>query len=155
VGEDRRLTAAPADLAALYRDLDALFASASCPRSTRCCRFRETGRTPYVTPLELRRVLKAIDRRGGRLPRGGNGEDCPLLLADGACSIYPDRPFGCRTHFCGEAMLPQGQRRKEVEALAKQLRSLCERDGGTELVPLTTPLGQAFDRDGRRLRSRG
>ena len=47
-------------------------------------------------------------RRGGRLPRGGGEGDCPLLLPDGGCSVYEDRPFGCRTYFCGDATLPAG-----------------------------------------------
>ncbi len=149
------LAVAQAELAEIYREVDALFAASSCPRSTRCCRFRETGRTPYVTPVEMRRVLSAIDRRGGRLPRQAEAPgDCPLLLRDGGCSVYADRPFGCRTFFCGDATLPDGSRRREVEALARRLRAVSERAGETELVPLTTHLERAFDASGRRIRSR-
>lgn len=141
-----------AELDTIYRELDALFASSSCPRSTRCCKFKQTGRTPYVSPPEIERVLKAIDRRGGRLPKDTTEGDCPLLLPTGGCSIYADRPFGCRTYFCDDATLPEGNRRPEVERLAQRLRTLSERSGKSDLVPLTTHLRAGFDKTGRRLR---
>lgn len=130
--------------------LGELFSNATCPRSTRCCRFRETGRVPYVWPSEARRVVLGVMRRGGKLPRGGGEGDCPLLLADGGCSIYADRPFGCRTFFCRDAMLPSGPMRREVDALAKRLRTASEAAGETELAPLTTFLERSFGKDGRR-----
>ena len=141
-----------ATLAAVYEGLGALFSDSSCLRSTRCCRFKQTGRVPYVWPMEARRVLKGIARRGGRLPLGGATGDCPLLLEDGACSIYEDRPFGCRTFFCRDATLPQGPRRREVDALAMQLRGASEALGERELVPLTTALDPWFDKEGRKRR---
>lgn len=141
-----------AELQAVYDGLGALFQGSSCPRSTRCCRFRRTGRTPYLWPIEARRVLAGVARRGGRLPMSGESGDCPLLLADGGCSVYADRPFGCRTFFCDDAMLPAGTRRREVDVLAKRLRTLSEQLGERELVPLTTWLEQSFDREGRRVR---
>ncbi len=141
-----------AELDRIYAELDALFASASCPRSTRCCRFRETGRVPYVWPVEARRALAAIARRGGRLPRQPVEGACPLLVTGGACAIYPDRPFGCRTFYCATATLPDGHRRREVERLARRLRAVSEPVGG-ELLPLTTVLARDFDSTGRRRKS--
>jgi Fe-S-cluster containining protein len=143
------------ELEGVYSELSALFASSSCPRSTRCCRFAKTGKTPYMWPVEARRVLKGIERRGGKLPNEGESGDCPLLLKSGVCSVYADRPFGCRTFFCGDAVLPEGSRRKEVDALAKRLRTVSEQAGEIELAPLTTYLGRWFDREGRRIRGRG
>ena len=143
---------ADAELSEVFTALGQLFSDASCPRSTRCCRFRKTGRVPYLWPVEGRRVLKGIGRRGGRLPRQSEEGECPLLLADGGCSIYEDRPFGCRTFFCDDATLPSGNRRREVDALAKRLRSLSEALGEPDLVPLTTILDTSFDREGRRRR---
>jgi Fe-S-cluster containining protein len=102
--------------------------------------------------MEARRVLKGVARRGGRLPRQGGPGDCPLLLEDGACSVYEDRPFGCRTFFCRDATLPQGPRRREVDVLAMRLRGASESLGERELVPLTTALEPWFDREGRRRR---
>jgi Fe-S-cluster containining protein len=138
------------ELEQVFVELGGLFASSSCPRSTRCCRFKQTGRTPYLFPVEGRRVLLGIARRGGKLPGQGAPGDCPLILKDGGCSIYADRPFGCRTFFCDDATLPEGNRRREVDALAKRLRTTSERLGEPELVPLTTILEQSFDREGRR-----
>jgi len=138
------------ELESILQRLSGLFSSATCPRSTRCCRFKQTGRTPYLWPVEARRVLKGIGRRGGRLPREGAPGDCPLLLKDGGCSIYADRPFGCRTFFCDDATLPQGNRRQEVDSLSRELRGVSERLGETDLVPLTTYLDRWFDKDGRR-----
>ena len=92
------MTPAESALEAIYAELSSLFANATCPRSTRCCRFVKTGRVPYVWPVEAERVLKAIARRGGRLPRGGEPGDCPLLKSDGFCSIYEDRPLICREY---------------------------------------------------------
>lgn len=148
----RRTDPGSEGLAAIHAELEVLFSGSSCPRSTRCCRFRETGRTPYVWPVEARAVLRAVARLGGRLVRGGGEGDCPLLREDGACSVYESRPFGCRTHFCGEAQLPGGRRRPEVDALAQRLRGLSEALGERELLPLTTVLARAFDRDGRQRR---
>jgi hypothetical protein len=137
-------------LEGVFAELGALYSDATCPRSTRCCRFKQTGRVPYVWPVEGRRVLAGIARRGGRLPMQGAPGDCPLILADGGCSVYADRPFGCRTFFCDDATLPHGNRRREVDVLAKRLRTASEGLGERELVPLTTILEQAFDREGRR-----
>lgn len=147
-----RETGERAALSAVYEGLGELFRDASCPRSTRCCRFRRTGRVPYVWPMEARRVLAGVGRRGGRLPLKGGPGDCPLLLEDGACSVYEDRPFGCRTFFCRDATLPEGPRRREVDALAMRLRGASEALGERELVPLTTALEPYFDKDGRRRR---
>src|SRR4051812_29178971 len=102
----------------------------------------------------MERVLVAIGRRGGRLPRRAADGVCPLLGKDGpggaSCTIYEDRPFGCRTYFCDDATLPDGNRRAEVDRLARDLRAVAERAGDAEVVPLTSRLSAAFDRDGRR-----
>jgi len=139
-------------LQVIYDDLSGAFANASCPRSTRCCRFKQTGLTPYVWPVEGERVLAAVARNGNRLPRGGEPGDCPLLKRDGSCSIYADRPFGCRTYFCSDATLPDGHPRAAVDAAAKALRTLSDERRERDLVPLSTYLDKAFGADGRRRR---
>lgn len=146
------MTPSESTLDTIYAELARLNEGASCPRSGRCCRFRETGRVPYVWPVEANRVLRAIGRRGGRMPRGAGEENCPLLLPDGGCSIYADRPFGCRTFFCDDAVLPPGRRRQAIERLARELRAAAEGEG--ELLPLTTHLDRAFSRGGRRRAAR-
>ena len=101
-----------------------------------------------------RPVLAGGDHPYLRLPLGGESGDCPLIKPDGGCSIYADRPFGCRTYFCGDATLPDGHPRREIDRLSKELRTLSEQSGERDLLPLTTWLDRSFDKDGRRKRSR-
>lgn len=158
----------PAQLAALealYREVDAVYAQTSCPGSSECCRFARTGRTPYVTPLELALVTRAIKRRGNTLPKrpaplhvrlpvvgeGGTAVDetfpelddedpCPLLDPTGRCSIYASRPFGCRTFFCERARSDRYVPHREMLVLLGRLKAL---NGplGSEGRPLTRALG--------------
>jgi len=136
-------------LRALYAEADALYEGACCPRSTGCCRFRESGREPWLGRAEADAVLRAIAARGGRLPRGGGEGDCPLLRADGGCSIYADRPFGCRTFFCVDATIPTPPRRRELERLTTALRALSDATGDDTVAPLTAWLGPHVRSDGR------
>ena len=43
------------DIEAIYRDAEASLPARNCQRLTRCCRFAETGREPYVTRAEVLR----------------------------------------------------------------------------------------------------
>src|SRR5205823_5208735 len=82
---------------AIYRLADAAFARWSCPSSGECCQLAKTGRQPWLWPSEW----KLIAARKGP-PRADGG--CPFLDAAGArCTVYADRPLGCRTFFCGRA----------------------------------------------------
>jgi len=130
-------------LVALYQEVDALYSGASCPASTECCRFGITGREPQVTALEASLVKRAIQRRGGlpstkrrALPLLGQSQaserTCPLLDRDGRCSIYADRPLGCRTFFCGRADVPSPPSRRAIQDLVRRLQDLAAahtRDG--------------------------
>jgi Fe-S-cluster containining protein len=115
------------ELLALYRQVDAAYAGASCDASTECCRFGITGREPMVTSVEIEVIERAIAGRGGPLKRralpiarpsreschgvarddrpGREERVCPLLDASGRCSVYVARPLGCRTFFCDRARL--------------------------------------------------
>ena len=97
----------------VYREADALYAGASCPASTECCRFGITGREPYVTSIELAALKRAIAVRGGlrswkrapvasrdpsgastsgvRLPVVAEERTCPMLDASGRCAVYDAR----------------------------------------------------------------
>jgi len=100
-------------LRALYADVDASLAHSSCPATTECCRFGITGREPYVTGIEIVAIRQAVRARGGplslrrrALPMLATAEReriCPLLDSSGKCSVYADRPLGCRTYFCSRA----------------------------------------------------
>jgi uncharacterized protein len=142
-----------AELRALYARVDALYRDWRCPGSTECCRFGITGRQPYVTALELSAIRHALARRGGplsakrrALPMAMTAERervCPLLDRDRRCSVYADRPLGCRTYYCARAERGIGPEREELRELVDALRELAARHqlGGE----LTRPLVRALD----------
>ena len=123
------------ELFALYARVDALLAPFSCDGSTECCQFGVTGREPYVTPVELAEVEHAIAARGTPLPKPARGVRalpvvdatgrCPLLAANGKCTIYASRPFGCRTFFCDRVEGPGKLPRAEVQAVSRAIADLA------------------------------
>lgn len=141
-----------ADLAALYASVDALYADWSCPGSTECCRFGITGRQPYVTEIELLAIRHALARRGGllapkrrALPIALEAEKeriCPLLDRDQRCSVYADRPLGCRTYYCEKAQPGAGPERSELREHTRALQDLAARHrmGGELARPLVNAL---------------
>jgi Fe-S-cluster containining protein len=154
-----------AELDAVYRDADGLYAGWSCPASTECCRFGMTGREPYVTSIELAAVKRAIAARGGprswkrapavqddpagratrgvALPVVSEERRCPLLDAEGRCAVYEARPLGCRTFFCDRAEPGGKVRQREVNALVRRIQAIAERHevGGERWRPLVKALG--------------
>jgi Fe-S-cluster containining protein len=154
-----------AELDAVYRDADGLYAGWSCPASTECCRFGMTGREPYVTSIELAAVKRAIAARGGprswkraptvqddpagkttrgvALPVVREERRCPLLDAEGRCAVYGARPLGCRTFFCDRAEPGGKVRQREVNALVRRIQAIAERHeaGGERGRPLVKALG--------------
>ena len=116
------------EVRAVYRELENRPVERACLRRTECCHFKLTGRTPQLTRGEAVAAARAL-RVSGRttLPERGDGA-CPLLRADGACLIYRDRPFGCRTHFCAAAGGPYA--RAEVLDLIRRLEAVDARLGG-------------------------
>jgi Fe-S-cluster containining protein len=142
-----------AELQALYREVDARFGGWSCPASTECCRFGLTRLEPYVTSIEYLAVLTAIGRRGGKLqarrkalPLADSGvrdeRTCPLLDRDGRCSVYEDRPLGCRTYFCHRASEASPVSRAEVLEMVRRVQELAARH---------TPSGELSHRLGKLL----
>ena len=144
------------ELESLYAEVDAAFAATSCPGTTECCRFGRTGREPYVTSLEAALVMRAVRRRGNTLPaRPGplhethrelpvvrDERACPLLDPEGRCSIYGQRPFGCRTFYCERATSLSPVRHKAVVDFVRRLKDLAARHEprGDEGRPLTRAL---------------
>lgn len=137
-----------AELQALYAEVDALYAQVSCAGSSECCRFGLTGRQPWITSIELALLRRAIRRRGGRalaakqrpLPLYADRDEqlCPLLDRNARCSVYSDRPFGCRTFFC-ERTTGELPNRKQLRELLQRLQALAARhepsgDQGRPLV---------------------
>jgi len=117
----------------IYSRADALLEGWSCEGTTECCRFAITGRTPMLWPNEWALVQAAVAARGGRPARGrrlpvADDGACPLLDRGGRCTIYRDRPFGCRTFYCDRATGPERRLpRAALQELARAVATLAER----------------------------
>jgi Fe-S-cluster containining protein len=118
-----------AEVREVYTQLARRPAERSCTRSTGCCQFHLTGRTPQLTRGEALLAARAVRATGRKaLPDRADGA-CPLLREGGACLIYQDRPFGCRTHFCAAAGGPIA--RAEVLDLIRRLEEVDVSLGGS------------------------
>lgn len=137
--------AALAEVRAVYRELENRPVERACTRLTECCHFKLTGRTPQLTRGEAILAAKALRASGRKtLPENPQGA-CPLLKGNGACMIYQDRPFGCRTHFCAAAGGPYS--RQEVLDLIRRLEAVDTQLGGDG--PRALPAAMAAE--GRRI----
>jgi Fe-S-cluster containining protein len=138
-----KITAAVAEVRAIYREVDARPIERNCMRRRECCQFRLTGRTPYLTRGEAFTAAKALRSTGRtQMPARFDGS-CPLLdAATGNCMIYADRPFGCRTHFCSAAGGPYA--RREVADLIQRLERIDSELGGDGGHPLASALEDAL-----------
>jgi uncharacterized protein len=135
-----------AELAWLYGEIVAATAAISCDDSADCCDFGETGREPYLTPLEwqflmqdasFQRVASSLRARAGEANASGRAHarkplpviadntarvtPCPLLSAEGRCQVYQARPYGCRTYYCSRA-----SERIDRKALAQFTQKIAE-----------------------------
>ena len=116
------------EVRAIYGELENRPIERACMRRTECCQFKLTGRTPMLTRGEAMLAAKSLRASGRKaMPEREDGA-CPMLRANGACMIYADRPFGCRTHFCAAAGGPYT--RAEVLDLIRRLEALDVRLGG-------------------------
>lgn len=93
-----------------------------CPGTAECCQLSTTKREPWLWPSEWKLLLARLqrDRRPMPPPRADGG--CPFLDASGLrCTVYEDRPFGCRTFFChritGPAHVPSARTHELLERL--------------------------------------
>jgi Fe-S-cluster containining protein len=121
----QRERAALGALAVVYREADAAWAPFSCPASGECCQLSRTGRQPWLWRAEWVRVLARLKQEGRALPPAREDGACPFL--DGAglrCTVYEDRPLGCRTFFCGRIRGPARQPLEAMEALQPKLERL-------------------------------
>jgi hypothetical protein len=118
-----------AEVRQVYAELAARPIERNCTRLTKCCQFKLTGLTPYLTKGEALVAVRGLRATGRKkLPNEKNGA-CPLLdQVSGRCLIYADRPFGCRTHFCGAAGGPMA--RREVLDLIRRLETVDAQLGG-------------------------
>jgi putative zinc- or iron-chelating protein len=111
------------ELRAIYRQADAAYAPFSCPASGECCQLAKTKRQPWLWYPEW--LLLA---RSHPLPPPREDGGCPYLDAAGKrCTVYADRPFGCRTFFCERIRGPARQPGDTVNALLVRLERVSQR----------------------------
>lgn len=111
------------ELRAIYRQADAAYAPFSCPASGECCQLSTTRRQPWLWYPEWK--LLASHRP---LPPPREDGGCPYLDAEGRrCTVYADRPFGCRTFFCERIRGPARQPADTVDALLRRLEAVSQR----------------------------
>ena len=125
----------------VYAELAAQPLARACTGLADCCRFRLTGRTPYLT-LGEGLVAAVAWRAAGRtavLPTADGA--CPFLGGSGRCQIYGGRPFGCRTHFCAAAGGPYP--RPNVRPWIQRLEQIDHQLGGSGGVNLPAAVAQA------------
>jgi hypothetical protein len=124
---DREVFAA---VEAVYAELEERLVKVArdCQLSTRCCRFQLTGEVPVLTLGEAWVAARGVRASGRKELKAHPDGACPLLGREGRCTIYGQRPFGCRTHFCRAAggVVP----RKLVADLIQRLEALDEKLGG-------------------------
>ncbi|HWB57931.1 MAG TPA: YkgJ family cysteine cluster protein [Chthoniobacteraceae bacterium] len=128
-------SAAMAEVRAIYGELASRPVERNCIGRTDCCRFKLTGRTPWLTRGEALVAAQGWRATGRKsLPERPDGV-CPMLdEKTGKCMIYEHRPFGCRTHYCRAAGGPLA--RGEVVDLIRRLEALDTALGGTGAHPL-------------------
>jgi uncharacterized protein len=125
----------------IYAEAEASLPPRNCTRLTRCCRFVETGREPYVTRAETDFLFAVLRSKGRKMPPPRDDGACPFLDADEkTCSVYEGRPFGCRTNFCHEAGGPVTA--KELRGSIDRLKALDEALGGEGPRPLRRVLNE-------------
>jgi uncharacterized protein len=112
------------ELRAIYRQADAAYAPFSCPASGECCQLAKTKRQPWLWYPEW--LLLARGHPLPPPPREDGG--CPYLDAGGKrCTVYANRPFGCRTFFCERIRGPARQPADTVNALLVRLERVSQR----------------------------
>lgn len=122
-------------LDAIYREAESLYAGWGCARSGECCQLAKTGREPYAWTVEWIRVEAALEKAGRALPPPRADGACPLLDDRGRCSIYADRPLGCRTFYCERGHGPRKVLRSEVTDLMVKLERLAQDVDPEEQAP--------------------
>jgi Fe-S-cluster containining protein len=140
-------TRALRELRAIYRQADAAYAPFSCPASGECCQLARTQRQPWLWYPEWKLLASRYP-----LPLQRKDGGCPYLDSAGKrCTVYADRPFGCRTFFCERIRGPARQPVDTVDALLRRLEAVSQRvmptlksprpllDWHAEALPLEEP----------------
>ncbi|MBX7117213.1 MAG: YkgJ family cysteine cluster protein [Myxococcaceae bacterium] len=114
---------------AVYRLADALYAPYSCPATAECCQLTRTRRQPWLWPSEWRVLREGVLKTHGVVPLSRPDGACPLLDATGKhCTVYANRPFGCRTFFCHRIRGPSQQPVIAMNGLLERLERINQRE---------------------------
>jgi Fe-S-cluster containining protein len=109
---------------AILTKASAAWARHGCPGTAECCQLAVTRRQPWLWPSEWKVLEERLKRDRRPLPGAREDGACPLLDAGGKrCTVYEDRPFGCRTFFCHRITGPAKVPADETNALLERLRS--------------------------------
>ncbi len=133
-----------AEVRAVYAELARRPIERNCTLLSECCQFKLTGLTPYLTRGEALVAARGVRAAGRKeLPVRTDGA-CPLLHPrTGKCTIYAERPFGCRTHFCPGAGGPYA--RAEVVDLIRRLEKVDAALGGDGARMLPRAVADALE----------
>lgn len=123
--DPRQLADARDETLRVLEAASALYAPFSCAATAECCQLATTQRDPWLWPTEWQRVLDRLEDDGRTLPDPRSDGGCPFLDAAGKrCTVYADRPFGCRTYFCQRRKGPGREPAEKVNALLSQLTAI-------------------------------
>jgi uncharacterized protein len=129
---------------AIYRLADQAYGPFGCPSSAQCCQLAQTGRQPWLWPSEWHVLLEHLAARGRALPPPRADGGCPLLDEGGQrCTVYPDRPLGCRTFFCQRRTGPAREPVEQTDGFIRRLARLGANLEDAEPRPLLDWLAQA------------
>lgn len=121
----RALAAAQAETAQLLAKASALYAPFSCAATAECCQLAARNREPWLWPTEWQALLDRLEDDGRALPAPRADGGCPFLDPEGRrCTVYADRPFGCRTFFCHRRQGPSREPAERVHALLDTLAAI-------------------------------
>lgn len=121
----RQLADAQRETVRVLEKASALYAPFSCGATAECCQLTTTKREPWLWPTEWNVLLERLQQEGRALPPPREDGGCPFLDAAGLrCTVYADRPFGCRTFFCHRRMGPVREPAEKVHALLDTLAAI-------------------------------
>lgn len=110
---------------AVLRQASEAWARHSCPGTSECCQLAVTKRPPWLWPSEWKVIEARLARDKRALPAPRSDGGCPLLDSAGQrCTIYEDRPLGCRTYFCHRIVGPAKLPGDETNAFLERLKAL-------------------------------
>lgn len=106
----------------VLREASRAWAAFSCPGTSECCQLATTKRPPWLWPSEWAVLTARLARDRRPLPPARADGGCPFLDEAGRrCTVYEDRPAGCRTFFCHRVIGPTRVPAPETNALLERL----------------------------------